>query len=230
MKKTVNILYALVSLLILSCSVDKDDLSTSSVLEPEEIYNYDSWPHIYNKKEYSLEKLLNIKSDIMEISYLIYDIDKKVIYIFDEEKDVNAFNSSNSGTTPMSKLACTSDRNSNTWGFKLRMWEHDNFRGRFVEFRRTRNIRTSTRFRANIPSNMNDKISSIVIDELDTVADRNGGVRPFNLICYEDYNSRGRKLNDVLSFSSRFRCGKEYENLRRGNWSDVISSIEVKVI
>lgn len=204
-------IYVLILFLLSCLSCDRDEFTEPAIAETKTVY--------YNYKENLLteKEIYEQYPEVIKNSYLIINNDE-IIDVFDSEDEALKHDmileekiSSN----------CKNDFNPYTWGFKIRFYEHENFKGRWFQVRRHGISKSRIRYSANVPKSFNDKISSIVIDEIDKATGNTGGPLWTFVNCSEDYNLGGRSTNAIVN---PFACKRIWKNLRKGNWNDKISS------
>ncbi|WP_027395922.1 hypothetical protein [Aquimarina latercula] len=211
--KTIDLtkLLGLLFLLFMFNSCDKDNLTDTAIgYEKSELYHY--------KGITLTEKQMNERHpNVLENSYLIINNDE-IIHVFDSENEALEYDGI---LEDKASSNCKNDFNPYTWGFKIRFYENENFRGRWFQVRKHGISKSKGKYSANVPRSFNDKISSIVIDEIDKATGNTGGPLWTFVNCSEDYNLGGRSTNAVVN---PFGCRRTWKNLRKGNWNDKISS------
>ncbi len=121
---------------------------------------------------------------ILQACLINYNED--TMYLFESDKEYEKYSAI---------INNVSARNPSDWGFKFRMWEHENYRGRFFEYKRTNLSGFSQRsVWTNVPSWINDKGSSIVVDEINFSFISGGAYGALGIKCYQDYNRGGRSV------------------------------------
>lgn len=201
----------LLSLMLMLNSCDKDDLTDTAIGETKSL--------LYHYRGITLtEKQINEQyPTVLDSSYLIINNDE-IIHVFDSEREALDYDGI---LEHKASSRCKNDFNPYTWGFKIRFYENENFKGRWFQVRKHRIPKSTLRYSANVPKSFNDKISSIVIDEIDKATGNTGGPLWTFVNCSEDYNLGGRSTNAVVN---PFGCKRAWKNLRKGSWNDKISS------
>ncbi|WP_299711710.1 hypothetical protein [uncultured Tenacibaculum sp.] len=200
-----------------SCGDNENDLieaneSTSEnqeLITTNDLYNYEG-------KLYTEQELKSTHPMVLDVaSYFIYEATENTFYVYTNEKEYKSHSSS---------VQQRNDFDPTTWGFKLRMWEHENYGGRFVEWRYNKIKRSRRWVGANVPGWFNDRASSIVIDDVDRARFPNKNQEILvHFRCFEHYGYGGRQDTATLWFRSK----RTFDNLRGGDWNDRISSWQV---
>ncbi len=208
-------------LLFTSCSkdsVEEDQIAPElAVSESESDYQY-----AYQGKFYSASDFEKNNKDLVESSFQIFDETEigNIIHVFDKESEADQFVESTDEPVTQSK-GCRS-----RWEFKVRMWEHERYGGRWIQFRRMNIPGDNKRKNWNMPRGWQNRVSSILVDELSYPANPNTAncaAGLINFVCYEQFNFRGRETTAVLNPAFHF-FRRSFPDLRRGNWNDKINS------
>ncbi len=226
-----NISLALAMILFASCSKDnvEDEVNTPelSVTNTKAEYVYK-----YQGKFYSAEDFETNHKDLLMSSFQVFDETEfgQIINVFEDEAKANKFTESpidyseNTDTTSEKRATCP-----DKWGFKVRMWEHENYKGKWIQFRRVGIPGNLKRKHWNMPNGWKNRVSSIVADELDypsNFTSRGCQVAFMWLTCYDGDNFRGRSVAASLFVVTHSRS-RHFKNLRKGNWNDKINSFSM---
>lgn len=210
-------LFLLLAISFYSCEKDTIEIQdeTSDINYQSDL---ESFEYTFKGKKYTYKKLQNEFPDLLSEAFVLFEDNHG--YIFDDESEALTFDGS------FSKAAsCKNDNNNFTWGFKVRFYEHENYRGRWWQYRKFRIPVQTFKVGGNVPSWLNDRTSSIVIDELD-YSKHKSGQNYIGLTCYEDYGMRGKRTYAQVG-NIFARCYRTFDNLRKGDWNDKISSWSV---
>ncbi len=204
-------------LLFTSCN-DNNEIIDQEPLTNNEYSNYN---YIYKNQTYTQNEIEDSFPNLLSSSYVLFE-NKEKGYIYDTEEEAN-----NHNENFLKNTQSREDYNNETWGFKVRFYEHENFKGRWWQYRKQRISVHTFEVKGNIPSWLNDKASSIVLDEIDHSKHRSG-VNAVGLTCYQDYNQKGRKVySSAYHWFLGHQNKKTWKDLRKGNWNDKISSWSV---
>lgn len=181
--------------------------------------------YVYKSNVYSLQELKTTHPVVFDMASMSYDFYEDTMYVFDNSKDYDVYTQSNNLESQIASRG-----GADCWGFKFRIWEHENYRGRYFEFKRSNIPRSKDRAWTNMPSWMNDKGSLIVLDEIDFSFSGGNAASSNSIVCYEDYNRTGRRIASAkvpLFPWDYFTRNNKFSHLRKNNWNDTISSIEI---
>ncbi len=134
---------------------------------------------IYKNKFYSIEEMYNnveLISKYFDASTSTY-VKGKNIYLFNSVKELNNFTNSN-----------VIEVNLSNWEFRIRFWEHTNFRGAVLDYGKKSFAFRIKGFGSILPSNWWNRASSIKADQLDKYElsifrwiDQNGNTKRVNI-------------------------------------------------
>ncbi|OEK09851.1 hypothetical protein A8C32_10085 [Flavivirga aquatica] len=209
------------------CSVNDNDFAEEVNTVAANENEYSKYNYIYKEQVYSLDEIKKDYPNLLDKAYILFE-GENIANVFDDEKEALKYDKLFlEALESNSQLTSKNDNNNSTWGFKVRFYEHNDFKGRWWQYRKHKISVTRFEVKGNIPSWLNDRTSSIVLDELD-YSKHNSGDNFIGLTCYQDYNQRGRS---VYQRATHWFLGKlskkEWKNLDKGDWNDKISSWSV---